>query len=76
MDRPLADLIVGRSEERRREMEEVAAGIMETFDCDDERVLVELTGMYAGATGLKPLRWEVEQAVRSVLGRQLCLSGL
>jgi hypothetical protein len=69
-DRPLADLIVGQSEERRLEMEDVAAEIMETFDCDDEQILIELTGMYAGATGLQPMRWEVEEAVRSVLAAQ------
>jgi len=74
-DIALADLIAGQSEERRQEMEEVAAGIMDTFDCDDEQILVELTGIYAGATGLQPMRWEVEEAVRSVLGPQLRLPG-
>ena len=51
-------------------MDEVASGIVETFDCDDEQILIELTGIYAGATGLQPMRWEIEGAVRSVLGPQ------
>ena len=69
-DTALADLIAGQSEERRLEMEEVAAGIMETFGCDDEQILIELTGIFAGATGMEPMRWEVEEAVRAALAAQ------
>ena len=33
-------------------MEEVAAAMMASFGCDDEDMLIELTGTYAGATGV------------------------